>query len=142
GVMCGVMDQSISALGQDGYALLIDCRSLETTLVPIPGGVTLMVLDTGKPHDLSADNEYNDRRAQCEEASRLLGIKALRDISPEGLAARVQAEPDLLPEVVARRASHVVNENARTLAAVDALNKGDLVTMGRLVNESQVSLRD
>ena len=141
GVMCGVMDQSISALGEDGFALLIDCRSLETTLVPIPPGATLMVLDTGKRHEL-ADGEYNIRRAQVEEAARLLGIKALRDITPEGLAARIQAEPTLLPEVVGRRAAHVVNENARTLAAVEALKKGDLATMGRLVNESHASLRD
>lgn len=141
GVMCGVMDQSISALGEDGYALLIDCRSLETTQVPIPPGVTLMVLDTGKRHEL-ADGEYNVRRAQCEEASRLLGIKALRDITPEGLAARIKAQPTLLSEVVARRATHVVEENKRTLAAVEALKNGDLTTMGRLVNESHRSLRD
>src|SRR5262249_47996556 len=92
--------------------------------------------------DLAADGEYNVRRAQVEEAARLLGIKALRDITPEGLAERVRAEPDLLPEVVGRRAAHVVNENARTLAAGEGLQHGNLATVGRLINESHVSLRD
>jgi galactokinase len=105
--------------------------------VPIPKGVTLMALDTGKRRQL-VESEYGTRRAQCEEASRLLNIKALRDITPEQLAANA----DKLPEVISRRASHVVNENARTLAAVDALRTGDLQTVGRLINESHASLRD
>ncbi len=131
------MDQMISALGQAGHALLIDCRSLEAAPVPIPHGVTLMALDTGKRRQL-VDSEYGKRREQCEEAARLLGVKALRDVTPEELAARA----DKLPEVIARRASHVVNENARTLAATDALRHGDLKTVGRLINESHASLRD
>ncbi len=137
GIRTGVMDQMISALGREGHALLIDCRSLEATPVPIPRGVTLMALDTGKRRQL-VESEYGKRREQCEEAARLLGVKALRDVMPEQLAANA----DKLPEVIARRASHVVNENARTLAAVDALRKGDLKTVGRLLNESHVSLRD
>jgi galactokinase len=137
GVRTGVMDQMISALGQEGHALLLDCRSLETTSVPIPKGITLMALDTGKRRQL-VESEYGTRRAQCEEAARLLNIKALRDITPEHLAANA----DKLPEVISRRASHVVNENARTLAAVDALRSGDLQTVGRLINESHASLRD
>ncbi len=137
GIRTGVMDQMISALGEEGHALLIDCRSLATTAVPIPTGVTLMALDTGKRRQL-VESEYGKRREQCEEAARLLGIKALRDITPEQLAAKA----DKLPEVIAQRASHVVNENARTLAAVDALRRGNLKTVGRLLNESHTSLRD
>jgi galactokinase len=137
GVRTGAMDQLISALGQAGHALLIDCRSLATTPVPIPSGVSLVALDTGKRRGL-VDTEYGLRREQCEEAARLLGVKALRDITPEQLAAKA----DKLPEVVERRAAHVVNENARTLAAVDALKAGDLAMVGRLMNESHISLRD
>jgi galactokinase len=137
GIRTGVMDQMISALGRAGHALLIDCRSLDATPVPIPKGVTLMALDTGKRRQL-VQSEYGQRREQCEEAARLLGVKALRDVTPEQLAA----EADKLPEIIARRASHVVNENARTLAAVDALGAGDLKTVGRLLNESHASLRD
>jgi len=137
GIRTGVMDQMISALGQADHALLIDCRSLATTAVPIPSGVTLVALDTGKRRQL-VESEYGKRREQCEEAASILGVKALRDVTPEQLAAQA----DKLPEVIAQRASHVVNENARTLAAVDALRRGDLVKVGRLINESHTSLRD
>jgi galactokinase len=137
GVRTGAMDQLISALGEEGHALLIDCRSLATTAIPIPDGITLMAFDTGKRREL-VDSEYGLRREQCEEAARLLGVKALRDVTPEQLAAQA----DKLPELIERRAAHVVNENARTLAAVDAFKKGDLQTVGRLINESHVSLRD
>ncbi|MCC7446210.1 MAG: galactokinase [Anaerolineae bacterium] len=137
GIRTGVMDQMISALGQADHALLIDCRSLATSAVPIPSGVTLVALDTGKRRQL-VESEYGKRREQCEEAARILGVKALRDVTPEQLAAQA----DKLPEVIAQRASHVVNENARTLAAVDALRYGDLVKVGRLINESHTSLRD
>jgi galactokinase len=137
GVRTGAMDQLISALGQKDHALLIDCRSMATTAVPIPDGVTLVALDTGKRREL-VNSEYGTRREQCEEAARILGVKALRDVTPEQLAANA----DKLPEIVERRAAHVVNENVRTLAAVDALKAGDLKTVGRLINESHVSLRD
>jgi galactokinase len=137
GVRTGAMDQLISALGKADHALLIDCRSFATTAVPIPRGVTLMALDTGKRREL-VNSEYGVRREQCEEAARLLGVRALRDITPEQLAANA----DKLPDIIERRATHVVTENARTLAAVDALNSGDLKTVGRLINESHTSLRD
>ncbi len=137
GVRTGVMDQMISVMGQKDHAILIDCRSLETTPVPIPTGVSLLTLDTGKRRELT-NTEYGKRREQCEEAARLLGVEALRDVTPEQLAANV----DKLPEVIERRAAHVVNENVRTLAVVDALNAGDLETVGRLLNEGHASLRD
>ncbi len=137
GVPCGVMDQMISALGQEDHALLIDCRSLAATPVPLPAGVTLMTLDTGVRRQL-AGSEYGKRRAQCEEAARLLGVKALRDVTPEQLAANI----DKLPAVNARRATHVVYEDVRTLAAVSALRRQDLKTVGWLLNESHASLRD
>ncbi len=137
GVPTGAMDQLISALGQPDHAILIDCRNLATTPIKLPRGVTLLALDTGKRRTL-LDSEYGLRRQQCEEAARLLGVKALRDVTPEQLAAKA----DKLPELIERRAAHVVNENARTLAAVDALKANDLAKVGRLMDESHVSLRD
>src|SRR5258706_12072447 len=131
------MEQLIFELGEPGLALLIDCRSMATTAVPIPDGVTLVALDTGKRREL-VNSEYGIRREQCEEAARLLGVKALRDVTPEQLAAKA----DSLPEIIERRAAHVVNEDVRTLAAVKALKAGDLQTVGRLINESHASLRD
>ncbi len=144
GVNCGIMDQYISALGRAGHALLIDCRSLAYELVPLSdAGYRVVVADTTVRRGL-AGSEYNVRRAQCEEAVRILGerlakpIRALRDIAPEELAEHAPA----LPEIVRKRALHVVGENARTLAAVAALRAGDLEAFGRLMDESHASLRD
>ncbi|RME52658.1 MAG: galactokinase [Caldilineae bacterium] len=142
GVNCGIMDQFISALGQEGHALLIDCRSLDYQAVPFPGGASLVIGNTKASRSL-ANSAYNERRAQCEEGVRLLKqalphITALRDVSSEELAAH----KDLLPEVVYRRCRHVVGENERVLATVDALEQGDLVAVGHLMDASHVSLRD
>ncbi len=137
GVRTGVMDQLISVLGQKDHALLIDCRTLEGTPIPIPTGVSLLTLDTGKRRELT-NTEYGKRREECEEAARLLGVKALRDVTPEQLAANA----DKLPETIERRAAHVVNEDVRTLRMADSLRAGDLATAGRLMNEGHASLRD
>ncbi|MDQ3702644.1 MAG: galactokinase [Chloroflexota bacterium] len=157
GVNCGIMDQFISALGRRDHALFLDCRSLETRHVPLRAagaagatgltvegnaGAQIVVADTAVKRGL-VDSEYNRRRAECEEAVRRLshwlpGIKALRDVTPEQL----ERHSGELPEVVHRRARHVVTENARVLASVDALIAGDLPAFGRLMDESHVSLRD
>lgn len=135
GAPTGIMDQMISACGKADHALLIDCADLSTQLVPVPRGVALMVLDTSTRHDHSTSG-YAERRAQCEEAARLLGVRSLREVSPDMLAAHA----DQLPEIVERRAAHVVNENARTLMCVDALRAGDMARVGQLINESHFSL--
>jgi len=137
GVNCGIMDQFVSALGQAGHALFIDCRSLDYAPVPMPGGTAVVVVDTAAPRSLAA-SAYNERRAQCEAAARLLGVPALRDLSPEIFAQRRAA----LPALVAQRAEHVIYENRRVLDAVAALRAGDVATFGRLMNESHDSLRD
>ena len=137
GVRTGAMDQLISALGIDHDALLIDCRSLSTLPVPIPAGVGLLLLDTGKRRDLSSTG-YSTRRAECETAAQLLGVSLLREITPE----RFEAEQAVLPELNARRARHVVYENARTLEAVEALRNSQLAHVGELMNASHASLRD
>ena len=144
GVNCGIMDQFISSLGRADHALLVDCRSLEYTLVPIASvGTSVLVADTTVKRGL-AGSEYNVRRAQCEAgAARLAGllgrpVRALRDVT----LAEVDRFQSELPEVVGRRVRHVVSENERTLAGVAALRVGDLARFGQLMNESHRSLRD
>jgi galactokinase len=142
GMRCGVMDQLISCCGVAGHALLIDCRTLETRAAPLDVQARLVICNTMVSHELAA-SEYNKRREECERAVALLsaefdGVRALRDVSPEALARHGAA----LPDVILRRARHVVTENARTLAAAAALEAGDLSCFGRLMNESHASLRD
>ncbi len=134
GVNCGIMDQMISASGRAGHALLIDCRSLATTAVSLPAGTAVAVLDTGTRHKLSA-SAYNERRAQCETAAKIFGVRALRDVSVEEFERRAGE----LDEVIRKRARHVVRENARTLAASRTT---DPAGFGKLMNESHHSLRD
>ncbi len=137
GVNCGIMDQFISSLGKAGRALFIDCRSLAYEFVPMPTGVTVLVVDTSAPRSLAA-SAYNERRAQCEQAAHVLGVRALRDVSVETFERR-RSE---LPDPIARRAAHVVHENQRVLEAVAALRANDVATFGRLMNHSHDSLRD
>ena len=136
GVNCGIMDQLISAAGEAGHALLIDCRSLETRAVPLPGSVAVVVLDTATRRGL-VDSAYNERRRQCEAAAKLFGVRVLRDVSDGAFASRA-AELD---DVTRRRARHVITENARTLDAATALAAGDVKRVGHLMNESHLSLR-
>jgi galactokinase len=143
GTMCGIMDQFVAALGREGHALLIDCRTLEASPVPLDTSrVCVAITDTNVKHELSG-SEYNARRAECEEGVRLLrrflpGIEQLRDVSVEEFERHAAG----LPEVVRRRCKHVVTEDARTLAAADALRGGDLEELGRLMRLSHESLRD
>ncbi len=137
GVRCGIMDQMISAGGKAGHALLIDCRTLETQLVPLPAGAAVVVLDTSSRRGL-VDSAYNQRRKQCETAAAALGVPALRDVDP----ATLQARGGELDAETLRRARHVVTENERTRQAAAAMRRGDAVALGRLMNASHRSLRD
>jgi galactokinase len=142
GVNCGLMDQMASAVSQEGCALLLDCRTLQTTPVPVPAEAAIVVMDTGARRSL-ATSAYNDRRAACEAAVAVLardqpGVRALRDVDEATLAA---AEGRMDP-VVFRRAQHVVAENRRPLRVAEAFERGDLAAAGRLMNESHASLRD
>jgi galactokinase len=139
---CGILDQFSSVFGADHHALLIDCRSLTHEATPLGADAAFVVLDTKKERGL-VDSEYNQRRAQCEEAVRLLaealpGIQALRDVSADEFERHRQR----LPDVVRRRAEHVIYENARVLQAAELCRAGDTEALGRLQNESQASLRD
>jgi galactokinase len=137
GVNCGIMDQLISAAGKADHALLIDCRSLETTPVPFPPGVAVVVLDTSTRRGL-VDYAYNERRSQCEAAAKFFGVRALRDVAPE----QFRQSAERLDAVTRRRAMHVITENDRTERAANAMRQGDAATLGRLMNESHRSLRD
>jgi galactokinase len=143
GLRSGVMDQLVSALAKAGNALLIDCRSMETSPVLLNlKDMMLAVCDTQVKHEL-ASSAYNKRRAECEEGVELLraylpDITALRDVTMQELA-RYESN---LPPQIAKRCRHVVSENARTLEAADAVTEGDLVRVGHLMHLSHDSLRD
>lgn len=137
GVNSGIMDQMISASGKADHALLIDCRSLETELAPLPPGTVAVVLDTSTRRG-HVGTAYNERRAQCEAAAQYFGVPALRDLTTAEFEAR-KAELD---GVIRQRAQHVVTENDRTLAARDAMKRGDAQTFGDLMYASHISMRD
>jgi galactokinase len=137
GVASGLMDQLASARGRSGHAILLDCRSLEIELVPIPDDARIVILDTGTRRELGTSG-YNDRRRECEAAARALGVTSLRDVSEPDLLAGAAS----LPQVLKRRARHVVTENVRTLAAAGAMRAGDAATVGELMNASHLSMRD
>lgn len=141
GMQCGIMDQLAGTLGQESHALLIDCRDLSCQPVPWPSDLSIVVCDTMKRREL-VNSAYNRRRLECERAVRLLaryvpGITSLRDVSPEVL----DLHGHRLPEIVRRRAKHVLSENQRVLEAVVALQQADGETFGRLLDESHSSLR-
>ncbi|HUF54678.1 MAG TPA: galactokinase [Dehalococcoidia bacterium] len=137
GVQCGIMDQFASALGVVGHALFIDCRTLDAEPVALPPGVAIVVIDSRVPRNLAA-TPYNQRREECADAARLLGVPALRDADGAFLAAT----GDRLTDGLYRRARHVVTENARVLHARDAIIAADLARIGQLLAESHTSLRD
>jgi len=135
GVQCGIMDQLAVAQGRPRHAILIDCRSLDMEHVPLPPEVAIIVVDSGVPRRLEA-TAYNERRKECEEAARLLGVHSLRDVSIEDIATKRHALPDLLY----RRARHVITENGRVGSFVKALRACDCDTLGRVMYESHQSL--
>ena len=142
GVQCGIMDQFISALGREGHALLIDCRELNARPVPLPHDARIVICDSSIRHEHGSSG-YNERRAQCEEAVRLLKpvlpkILALRDVT----LANLHEHAGLLPPVVLQRARHVVSENQRVLESVAALEAGEYARFGQLMNASHSSMRD
>lgn len=137
GMQCGIMDQLISAVGVADHAVLIDCRSLEAQPAPLPPGCALVILDTGTRRGLVGE-AYNERRAQCEAAAAFFDVPALRDVSE----ADLKAHSSQMDPLTLRRARHIVTENARTLAAFDAMQAGDAVRLGTLMHQSHLSLRD
>ena len=145
GVPCGIMDQTASMLCRQGHVLFFDTRSGDIEQVPFDvasAGLAVLVIDTRAPHEL-VDGEYAARRSSCERAAAALGVAALRDVSVAelpGALATLRATPD--GEVTARRARHVITEDARVLETVALLSAGDVRGIGPLMTASHASLRD
>ncbi|WP_413112435.1 galactokinase [Thaumasiovibrio sp. DFM-14] len=137
GCNCGIMDQMISAEGRENHAMLLDCRSLETQAVSMPEDMAVVIINSNKKRGL-VDSEYNTRREQCEEAARIFGVKALRDVTIE----QFKAKEDQLDPMVAKRARHVITENDRTVEAAEALRSHNMIRMSELMAESHASMRD
>lgn len=136
GLQSGLLDQLAVSCGIEGHAILIDCRTLEISPVPMPTDSSIVLLDTSTRRKLT-ESRYNDRRRECTEAAALLAVESLRDATFLG-AETLFGSDDLL----ARRARHIVSENERTLSATEAMRSGDSTALGRLMSESHVSLRD
>ncbi|MEF1289664.1 galactokinase [Photobacterium damselae] len=137
GCNCGIMDQMISAEGRENHAMLLDCRNLETESVSMPQDMAVVIINSNKKRGL-VDSEYNMRRQQCEEAARIFGVKALRDVTIEQFNEKLSE----LDDSIAKRARHVITENDRTVEAAQALRANDIKRMGELMAESHASMRD
>jgi galactokinase len=146
GLPCGIMDQYISVFGREHSAVEIDCRSLDHQLVPLPDGITFLAVNTMVKHAL-AGSAYQDRVAECAAAvaglrRKFPSIESLRDVSPQQLDAAAHLLPGGIDGGIARRARHVVTENARVKWFVEASGPRDLAFWGSLMVESHRSLRD
>jgi galactokinase len=138
GVPCGIMDQFISVMGRENHLLLLDCRSRETELVPMSDpSVELIIANTNVRHELGS-GQYAQRRAQCEAAALILGVRALRDATMDDL----EKHRDKMDEQVFRRARHVIGEIDRTLRATEVIEASSWQKAGELMYASHRSLRD
>ena len=138
GMPCGIMDQFISVMGRKDHILLLDCRSRQTELVPMTDpSIELLITNTNVKHELTG-GEYAKRRAQCEEAARILGVASLRDAD----AGRLEQARSKMDAVVYRRAKHVISEIERTLHAAEGVRAANWPTVGQLMYASHASLRD
>jgi len=138
GARVGIMDPMASALASEGTALFIDTQSLETKKVLFPVSADLIVINSGVRHSNTHSNagmDYNTRRAECEKACANLGISILREL-------KSLDQLKTLPDLLARRAKHVFTENARVLAAIQAMEENNPVKLGELFNQSHLSMRD
>jgi galactokinase len=142
GVHCGIMDQFASACGAEDQVLMLDCRTLEWEELRLPGDSVIVIADTTIRRKLTS-GEYNQRRADCEEAVRRMQssrpeIRALRDVEPHEFEQLSTG----FPEAIRRHARHVVEEIERTRRGRICLQAGDAAAFGRLMNETHASLRD
>jgi galactokinase len=140
GVPCGIMDQSVSLMATQGFALLLDCRDLSTRNIPFDvasHGLELLIIDTQAHHALT-DGGYAERRASCESVAAKLRVKSMRELT----MADLDAARDQITHTEYIRARHAVSEMKRVLDCVDALSIGDFAKVGELINQSHVSLRD
>jgi galactokinase len=132
GVSCGLLDQVSSIFGRRDHVVFLDCRAESVEPVPLPSSLGLLIVHSGVKHALTG-GEYNERRDQCFEAARRMGVSALRDVTSGQLAAAD------LPALVKRRAAHITGENERVFLALDALRAGDGDRFGKLMTASHRS---
>ena len=140
GVPCGIMDQSVSLMATNGFALLLDCRDLSTRNIRFDvasHGLELLIIDTQAHHALT-DGGYAERRASCESVAAKLHVKSMRELT----ITQLDSSRDLLSETEYIRARHAITEMKRVLDCVEALSSGDFVKVGQLLNQSHLSLRD
>ena len=142
GVNCGIMDQYASACGKEGCAMLLDCKTLQCEHVPVElKDCSLVIINCNKPHNL-VESKYNERRAETDSAlaalQKQLPITCLAELSKENL----EKYGSVLSETVYKRVKHIVEECARVADAEKAMKEGDVVTLGKLLNESHASLKD
>src|SRR5690349_3662805 len=141
GAPTGILDQSASIRCVRGKALFLDCRSLEVEQIPFDlaaAGLAILIVNSNAPHQ-HVDGEYGARRKSCEEAARILGVPALRDVTPAGLEAALAQLDD---DVMRRRVRHIVTENQRVLDTVELLRAGRAREIGPLMTASHASMRD
>lgn len=132
GVNCGLLDQASSVFGKKDHLVHLDCRSESVSNIPFPDHLGILIINSGVKHALTG-GEYNERREQCFSAAECMGISALRDATSERLEATA------MPDLVKRRARHVVGENERVFAAIDALKSGHPEKLGVLMTASHRS---
>jgi galactokinase len=135
GVQSGLLDQVTSLFGRADHAVFFDCRTEEVRTIPFPKGLALIIAESGKKREL-ASGAYNLRRAETRAAADSLGVRALRDVTSAELRSRRD-----LPELLRRRAAHIVGENERVWSAVPLLQAGDGAGFGALMNASHESSR-
>lgn len=141
GVNCGIMDQYASACGKKNHAMLLDCKTLECSYIPLDlGEYSLIIINCNKPHNL-VESKYNERRAETDYALEILrdiaGITCLADLSVK----QFERCASMLHNKVRYRVKHVVEECERVKLAREAMEKGDIAALGDLLNESHTSLR-
>ncbi len=134
GVQCGILDQVSSLFGRKDRAVFLDCRTTSVDTIAFPHGVSLLLIQSGVPHAL-VGGEYNERREQCHAAAEGIGVPFLRDADSAMLAAAD------LPDIVRRRAAHIIGENERVLRTRELLLSGDVAAVGRLMSDSHESSR-
>lgn len=142
GVNCGIMDQFASVCGEENKILCLDCRSLDWSALNFPAGVAIVIADTTVRRKLTS-GEYNIRHEECKTALTILqkeipGVSTFRDLSLDDLDRNLR----WMPEVIAKRARHVISEIDRTIKAQSILEQGDILAFGQLINETHSSLRD
>ena len=136
GLNNGIMDQLISAIAEEGKAILIDCRDLHTQKFPLPDGTVIVIMNTNVKHSLIG-SAYNDRHEECMRGAKAFGVDSLRDLSIE----RFERDADDLDPVIRKRVRHVLSENRRALEAAKAMDSDEPERLGQLMDESHESLR-